>query len=307
MTNKFDIIGAPFNQLSFVTTNKNTLDFLREMDKKTGVGLSDWIDVRNSRWQADIKDVGDVVVTDEIQALVDLGQKDAALHEYSQLLKLKLMQSFHAGRIPITIGGDHSIAVGSLQAVLQYYQQQRAKKVAVIWVDAHADCNASLDSNLHGKPLAILMNQYPHHGWSIPTEIEVSPENIFYIGVRDLMRNEYQLVKSLNITNYDMPFIEQHGFNGMVQTLLARLEQEFDHIYLSFDYDVLDGSIFRACATPNIGGLSAREALHLVHTLASSAKFIGAEFVEYMPELDQGGISKELMVKMIDAVWGFRM
>jgi arginase len=75
---------------------------------------------------------------------------------------------------------------------------------------------------------------------------------------------------------------------------------------LSFDYDALDGSIYRACATPNVGGLSAREAIHLVYSVASSPKFVGADFVEYMPELDDNGVSKELMIKLIDAVWGFR-
>lgn len=302
----FDIIGAPFNQLGCVTTDQNTVDGLRQMNEPSWVGLTDWIEVRTQRWGADIVDLGDVAVTAETQHFISNGDKDKALMNYANDLKLALLNSYHNGRIPITIGGDHSIAVGTLQATMAFYQRDQSKKVAVVWVDAHADINNSLDSNLHGKPLALLMNQYPHNDWNIPSNITVRADDIYYIGVRDLMRNEFDLINELNITNYDMPFIEKYGFNVVVETLMEKLEQDYDHIYLSFDYDVLDGSVFRACATPNIGGLTAREALHLVYTISSSNKFIGADFVEYLPELDSNGISKELMVKLIDAAWGFR-
>ncbi len=102
-----------------------------------------------------------------------------------------------------------------------------------------------------------------------------------------------------------LSLLDQIGMQGVLDQLMAKLEH-FDRVYLSFDYDALDGSTFRACATPNVGGLSAREAVHLVHTLAANPKFVGADFVEYLPELDPQSVSKELMVKLIDAVWGVR-
>ncbi|WP_413113519.1 arginase family protein [Thaumasiovibrio sp. DFM-14] len=305
MTRRFDIIGAPLNQLGRICTKESTVNALRQLDRSTWLGLSEWIDVRNSRWHADITDVGDVGITKEVQQLLDNEEKDQALRQYANELKHELLSSYRNGRIPVTLGGDHSIAVGTLQAVLEYHQKERGKKVAVIWVDAHADCNTSLVSNLHGKPLAIMMNKYPHNGWQIPVNNCLNPQDIYYVGVRDLMRNEFDLIQENGITNYDFPYIEQRGFNQAVDDLMTKLELEYDHIYLSFDYDVLDGSIFRACATPNVGGLTAREALHLVRTIAASNKFIGAEFVEYLPALDKKGISKELMIKLIDAVWGF--
>ena len=104
-----------------------------------------------------------------------------------------------------------------------------------------------------------------------------------------------------------MALIEQLGFGEVVRRLCHELERDYDHVYLSFDYDALDGSLFRACATPNVGGLSAREALHLVHSVASCSGFIGADFVEYLPERDPDAISKALMVKLMDAVWGYRI
>ncbi|MGY5452799.1 arginase family protein [Agarivorans sp. MS3-6] len=306
MKRSFDVIGAPFNHLACVTTKQNSVDGLRSGGRQSWLGLSQWIALRNQNWACDIEDCGDVAVDSAVLALLESGAKLEALNQYCCALSARLMKSYHAGRTPITIGGDHSIAVATLQATMDYYQKQRGKKVAVIWVDAHADCNNSLDSHLHGKPLAMLMNQYSHHGWSIDSALAVKPENVFYIGVRDLMPNEYQLISDLKMTNYDISHIDNLGINAVIQKLMAQLETDFDHIYLSFDYDVLDGSIFRACATPNVGGLSAREALHLVSALSSSHKFVGADFVEYLPELDHNGVSQELMVKLIDAVWGFR-
>lgn len=306
MKRHFDIIGAPFNQLGFVTTQENTVDGLRKTDQMSCIGLTDWMQIRNGRWDADIIDRGDVEVSDEINALIYSGNKDEVLRVYSHHLKTKVLESYTNNRLPITIGGDHSIAVGTIQAVLSHYQKEKGKKIAIVWVDAHADCNNTLDSNLHGKPLALLMNQYLHNGWSISCDIALNPQNVFYVAIRDLMQCEYQLINKLNMTSFDMMSIEQQGFNVIVQTLMDKLESEYDGIYLSFDYDALDGSIFRACATPNVGGLTARESLHLVYSIASSDKFIGAEFVEYMPERDKTGVSKELMVKLVDAVWGFK-
>ena len=306
MTSHFDIIGAPFNQLGFVTSQENTVDGLRRMNEISSVGLTDWIQIRNDRWGADIIDQGDVEVSDEVHDLISRGNKDEALRIYSSHLKEQVLGSYMNNRVPIIIGGDHSIAVGTIQAALSHYQKNRGKKIAIVWVDAHADCNNTLDSYLHGKPLALLMNQYAHNGWSVPYDVALKPQDVFYVGLRDLMLCEYELIERLKITNFDMMCIEQKGFNTVVGTLMERLESEYDGIYLSFDYDALDGSLFRACATPNVGGLTARESLYLVHSIASSDKFIGAEFVEYLPERDSSGASKELMIKLIDAVWGFK-
>ncbi|HDY7443170.1 TPA: arginase family protein [Vibrio vulnificus] len=306
MGKSFDIIGAPFNQLGCLTTIENTVDGLRRMDEKTWVGLSDWIHVRNSRWGMDISDVGDVNPNEQVEGLIASNNKEQALAEYSNQLKAKVIASFEANRIPITIGGDHSIAVGTVLAALEHYQKEKGERVALVWVDAHADCNNSLESNLHGKPLALLMNEYTHNGWSVPKDSQLHPDQIFYVGVRDLMPNESELIRNSAITNYDMPYLDKMGMQGLLDELMNNIEENFDRVYLSFDYDALDGATFRACATPNVGGLSAREALHLVHTISLSSKFIGADFVEYMPELDADSVSKELVVKLIDAVWGFR-
>ncbi|ODS11326.1 arginase family protein [Vibrio scophthalmi] len=306
MPRTFDVIGAPFNQLGCYPTSENTVEGLRRLNEGSWMGLTEWMAVRNQRWGADIRDLGDVQPTQKVLEMIAQAQKESALKHYCDELKNKVIASYQNQRVPITLGGDHSIAVGTVQAALEYYQKQQGKRVAVIWVDAHADCNNSLASNLHGKPLALLMNQYPHNGWQVEPELALNPRDVYYVAVRDLMPNEHQLMQRYDMVNFDMAMIESLGIDWVLKQLLAKVEQEYDHVYLSFDYDALDGSVFRACATPNVGGLSAREALHLVYGIAQHPKFIGADFVEYLPEKDGEEISKELMIKLIDAVWGFR-
>lgn len=140
--------------------------------------------IRNDRWDADIKDCGDVVASSDVFNMLASNNKEQALAFYSSELQQKLLKSYQQGRVPITIGGDHSIAVGTVQATLNFYQHQQEKRVAVIWVDAHADCNNQLASHLHGKPIALLMNEYPHNGWQIETSSTLSPSDVYLIGVR---------------------------------------------------------------------------------------------------------------------------
>ncbi|WP_026972123.1 arginase family protein [Aliagarivorans marinus] len=295
----FDVIGAPLNQFGSVCSEDNPAQALRRGDG----GLDEWLAIRRQRWGADIRDCGDVAPSAEVSEYLAAGDKLAALDAYSAQLKAALLDSFSQGRRPITIGGDHAIAVASLQAVLQHFQVERGEKVALVWVDAHADCNDDPEGNLHGKPLTMLMNRWPK--WQIDPELALRPEQLFYVGVRDIGPNELATISEHAISWLTMSQIEEQGIAAATQGLLQRLEQDFDHIYLSFDYDALDGAIFRACATPDIGGLSAREALYMVSKLTASEKFIGAEFVEYLPERDVNGVSHELKVKLIDTAMGF--
>lgn len=306
MPKSFDIIGAPFNQLGCYPTKDNTVDGLRRLDESNWIGLSDWVNVRNNRWNADIRDLGDVEPDSVVLQLTESNNKEKALSRYANALKEMVLNSYQNQRTPITLGGDHSIAIGTVQATLEYFQKQQGKRVAVIWIDAHADCNDSVASNLHGKPLAMLMNKYPHNNWAVDADIVLNPQDVYYVAVRDLMPNEDALIKQYSMVNFDMTSIETLGISNVLNQLIEIIDKNYDCVYVSFDYDALDGSLFRACGTPNVGGLSAREALHLVDGLASHPKFVGIDFVEYLPELDQQGISKELMIKLIDAVWGFR-
>lgn len=301
---RFAIIGAPFNRLGHYNTKKNTINSIRISDKHRWNGLSEWIDIRNSRWNADIIDLGDVKVDNDINKLLKRNDNILALKKYSKKLKRQIVETITSERIPITIGGDHTISIGTISGVLDYYQNQKREKVAIIWIDAHADCNNSPGNNLHGKPLAILMNFYEQ--WENDNNEKLSPESLIYIGLRDLMPNESEIISKSSITNYSIEDIDDLGINNVIKSIENKL-MDFDRLYISFDYDSLDGSIYNHCATPNIGGLTSREVLHIINTLTQHEKFIGMDICEYLPQKDKKKVSKELIVKIIDTAFGFRL
>ncbi len=305
MKRAFDLVGAPFNQFGSVKTEKNTLEALRRLDEERWLGLSDWLEMRNERWDADIKDKGDVLPDDEAKFLVNHGEDLQGLTRYCEQLKTKVLESYRESRTPVVVGGDHAVTLGTMQATLEYFQKEKGEQVAVVWVDAHADCNTGR-GNLHGKPLALLMDKYAHDNWTVNADIRLSPQHIYYVGVRDLMLPEATLIKEEGIELFSPDVIDAMGFRSMLDTLSEQLENNYDRFFVSFDYDALDGACFRACATPNVGGLSSPEALTLVHDLAAHPKFVGIDFLEYLPEKDPEGISKEMMIKLIDAAWGYR-
>lgn len=300
----FDIIGAPFNRLGHITTKRNTINPIRKSDRNKWNGLTEWINIRNNRWKADIKDLGDVVVDKEINKLLKNNDELLALKKYSKLLNKKISTSLENKRIPITIGGDHSISIGTISSILDFYQNKKKEKVAIIWIDAHADCNDSTKSNLHGKPLAILMNIIG--AWNRSDKEILSPNDLFYIGLRDIMPNELKIIENNNISNYSIDTIDEIGIKEIVKSIEEKMNN-YDRLYISLDYDVLDGSIYQHCATPNIGGLTSREILYIIHKLSSNTKFVGMDICEYLPEMDKRKISKELIVKIIDTVFGYRI
>lgn len=302
---KFDIIGAPFNRLGHIATDNNTVDPIRVSDKNRWNGLTEWMNIRNNNWSGDIIDKGDVLPDLEVINRVKSGQDLLALQLYTKQIKEEILETLSSGRIPITIGGDHSIAVGTISAIMEHYKKNQKKRVAIIWIDAHGDCNDNIKYNLHGTPLAILMNKLK--GWQLDKDKAVCPEDIFYIGLRDVMPNELNIIKSNNIKNYSIDIIDNLGINRVVSEVMKIVNDNYDKLYISFDYDSLDGSIFRACATPNVGGLSAREVLHTVYELTKNDNFIGMDLCEYLPELDRDRVSKELIVKIIDTAWGYRI
>lgn len=303
--NKFDIIGAPFNRVGFVNTKNNSVEPIRVSDPGCWNGLTQWINIRNNKWGADIVDRGDIEVNPEIESLLDSQNNLLALKKYSQDIVKRVLESFKTGRKPLIIGGDHSIAIGTISGVLNFYKRTRGERVAIIWIDAHGDCNDSDESNLHGKPLAILMNKYSR--WSIDKDLELSPRDIFYIGVRDLMPNEKRIIEENSITTYSIDRVDELGINQVISSIKKEIEDRYDRVYISFDYDSLDGSIFRSCATPNIGGLTSREVLNIINIFSQMGKFVGMDICEYLPELDNDLVSKELIVKILDTVWGFRV
>jgi arginase len=214
--------------------------------------------------------------------------------------------SIQAGHFPIVLGGDHSIALGSIRGAA------RQRKIGVLWIDAHADFNTSETTpsgNIHGMPLAALCGYGDRRLvqlWeeSIPV---VDPHRVAIIGARDLDRGEKLLLRESGVMVMGMEQIDRMGMFDAVSKAIAQISQDVDGIYLSFDMDSLEPRHAPGVGTPVSGGLTYREA-HLACELAyETGKLIGLDMVESNPILDAGNQTARLAVELIVSAVGRRI
>lgn len=190
------------------------------------------------------------------------------------------------GIFPITIGGDHSIAIGSVAGASKYYEN-----MAIIWIDAHADLNTdktSLSHNIHGMPLAISLNEGET---SLCNTLykgqKVKPENIYHIGARDVELAEILLANRLSLNLYDSETIKKQGLENTIKTIIEDLKSKaFDGVHLSFDIDVMDARLVPGTGTSVADGLSMAEIEFILSSLLSTKLITSIDFVEYNPLLD---------------------
>jgi arginase len=225
------------------------------------------------------------------------------LVESSEKLAAKVSNIIQEGRFPLVLGGDHSIAMGTLAGVAKHY-----KNLGVIWYDAHADMNTpetSPSGNIHGMPLAASMGL----GHSALTHIggyrgKVKPEHIVLIGVRDIDKGEQQLIEAKNIKMYTANDVKRLGMEVVIAETLRYLSERCDGIHLSFDVDGIDPLEFPGVGTPVMNGISYKESLQAVRLLSASNNLVSAEFVEVNPLLDRDDTTSRLTVNLIGALFG---
>jgi arginase len=199
----------------------------------------------------------------------------------------------------LVVGGDHSIAIGSIAAQLE---KHTSENLGVIWVDAHADINTlktTESGNIHGCPVAILMGLehttlQPFNWLSSRREL-LKPENIVYIGLRDVEPAEEEILARLNVRRYYMKKVKELGIDRVLDEALNHLSSK--KLYLSFDIDGLDPSIAPATGTPVPDGLSMEEGLKIVKRVNEKKdSFVGMDLVEVNPSLaeNEEGLNKTL-------------
>ncbi|RMF79202.1 MAG: arginase [Chloroflexi bacterium] len=202
----------------------------------------------------------------------------------------------------IFLGGDHSIAIGTIAAILE-----RPQKVGIIWVDTHADFNTPQTSptgNVHGMVVSSLMGLGPdvlHIG-----KHHLQTEQIVMIGIRDLDSEERVALRESGIKVQTMRDIDEHGMAAIVQDALNYLG-DVDVIHVSFDMDSLDPSVAGGVGTPVPGGLSYREAHLLMEMLADDGRVQSLDVVEVNPILDEHNHTAEVAVDMIASLFGQRI
>ena len=211
------------------------------------------------------------------------------------------------GEFPLILGGDHSIALGSIAGISAFAKKTK-QKVGVLYVDAHGDFNTSETSptgNIHGQCLAASA------GLGLPelTNLyfegtKVNPENICFVGVRDLDPGEKLLMKQAGVTVFTMSDIERQGFSAIVKQITVFFKTHADIIHVSFDMDVLDPMFAPGTGIPLPGGLTNREALLLMEEMASTGRVKSAEIVEVNPILDVRNQTGALAVSLAARLLG---
>ena len=209
--------------------------------------------------------------------------------------------------IPLVLGGDHSLAAGSVAATADYLRRGNAT-VGLIWVDAHGDMNtpaSSVSGNVHGMPLAALLGQEPSElsgiGGFSP---KVLPENTVLIGIRNLDEREKEIVRGSGVRVFTMKDIDRGGIATVIEQALAIAGAGTSGVHVSFDLDVCDPSIAPGVGTPVKGGLDYREAHMLMEVVADSGLLRGLDLVEVNPILDDRNTTAALGVELAASALG---
>ena len=211
------------------------------------------------------------------------------------------------GCMPLVLGGDHSIAIGSVGGVSRVHAR-RGERIGLIWVDAHADMNTPATSpsgNVHGMPLAVLTGHGPRVLRSLAdARPAVRPEHVSMIGVRQIDPAERELVKSSGVRVFTMSEVDERGIGPCVDEALARAGAGTAGFHLSYDLDSLDPVIAPGVGTPVPGGLTFREGHLICEKVARSGRLVSLEVVELNPVLDAHNRTARMAVGLIASALG---
>lgn len=218
------------------------------------------------------------------------------------LLCQEVAKAMEEGKMPVILGGDHSIAIGSIFGVLQ-----NKKNLGVIWFDAHGDINTdhtSPSGNIHGMPVSVLMGIGPEELTSIGNGAFLKRENMVYVGSRDLDPEERKAMKEQGIKVFTMYEIDDMGIKKVMEEAIRIAGDGTDGIHVSFDMDAMDPEIAPGTGTKVAGGMGYRETHYAMEMIAKSNKLVSVEFVEVNPLLDQGNKTAEAAVALSGSLLG---
>jgi arginase len=207
----------------------------------------------------------------------------------SQEVAQRVCQTLEAGYFPITLGGDHSLAIGTQAGVAKYFHD-RKQEVGCLWIDAHADMNTpetSPSGNIHGMPFAANLGQGPESLTNIfGFAPKLRPEKCALIGIRDLDAPERQTARNSGVTLFTMREIDELGMRIVMERAIALASRGTAGYVVSFDMDVVDPAEAPGVGTPVRGGITFREAHLAMEMVADSGKMLAFELVEINPIID---------------------
>ncbi|NKI95281.1 arginase [Rhizobacter sp. SG703] len=210
------------------------------------------------------------------------------------------------GRLPILLGGDHCLGLGSISAVSRHCRET-GKKLRILWLDAHADFNTNIltpSGNLHGMPVACLCGHGPKElieiGGHVPA---INPKWIRQIGIRSVDEGEKRFVHEMDLEVFDMRYIDEMGMRHAMELALATLDTN-THLHVSFDVDFLDPDVAPGVGTTVRGGPTYREAQLCMEMIADTGRLGSLDVMELNPALDVRNRTAEVAVDLIESLFG---
>jgi arginase len=212
------------------------------------------------------------------------------------------------GMTPVILGGDHSVAAGSVSGVADFYRKQN-QKIGLIWIDAHADINTPATSpsgNVHGMPLAALLGLGPEPLSNLlGFTPKVSPDNTVLIGVRDIDATEKENIRRAGVTEvYTMRDIDERGMRTVMEEALRAAGRGTAGYHVSLDMDWIDPEDAPGVGTPVRGGATYREAHLAMEIIADHGRMVALEVVEVNPVIDEHNRTADLAVELISSAFG---
>ena len=211
-----------------------------------------------------------------------------------------------AGRLPIMLGGDHCLGIGSISAVARHCRET-GRKLRVLWLDAHADFNTSAitpTGNIHGMPVACLCGFGPSELTGIDGQVPaISPKWIRQIGIRSVDAGEKRFVHQNELEVFDMRYIDEMGMRHAMELALATLDER-THLHVSFDVDFLDPDIAPGVGTTVPGGPTYREAQLCMEMIADTGRLGSLDIVELNPACDVRNRTAALAVDLVESLFG---
>jgi arginase len=255
----------------------------------------------------DVRDKGNLIgpsnpwlpPTDGYRHLAEVTAWNQSVHDavYAELTE---------GRLPILLGGDHCLGIGSISAVARHCRDT-GKKLRILWLDAHADFNTSVltpSGNIHGMPVACLCGHGPKElieiGGHVPA---ISPKWIRQIGIRSVDEGEKRFVHEMDLEVFDMRYIDEMGMRSAVEMALALVDAN-THLHVSFDVDFLDPAIAPGVGTTVRGGPNYREAQLCMEMIADTGRLASLDVMELNPALDERNRTAEVAVDLIESLFG---
>ena len=225
----------------------------------------------------------------------------------SQAVAQAVEEALEAGTVAITIGGDHSLAIGSIAGVSSYYRK-RKEEFGLVWFDAHGDINTPATSpsgNVHGMPFAISLGQGDEslvnlNGFSP----KVNAKRCSLIGIRDLDQAETDLVRDSGVLPFTMRDVDEQGIKKITEQALQSIGQDIHGLHVSFDLDVIDPDVAPGVSTDSRGGFTYRESHFALELLADTKLVRSIDIVELNPTLDIKNRTAQLAVDLVQSALG---